>query len=149
MDVARGTRVTPGAPTAPARMLASFTAAAGDGVRGVAIRTGSMAVAAVLAALVHRAHDPGILCPLRRFTGVPCPLCGGTTVFMELGAAHPVRAVLANPFALAGALGLATAPLGIGHRWWAIESRARAALLGVVVVLSWLWQLARFGLLQW
>ncbi|MCO5986367.1 hypothetical protein NE235_09635 [Actinoallomurus spadix] len=68
---------------------------------------------------------------------------------MELGAAHPVRAVLANPFALAGALGLATAPLGIGHRWWAIESRARAALLGVVVVLSWLWQLARFGLLQW
>ncbi|MCO6009371.1 hypothetical protein NE236_30805 [Actinoallomurus purpureus] len=68
---------------------------------------------------------------------------------MELGAAHPVRAVLANPVALAGAVGLATAPLGLGRRWWAIEPRTRACLLGVVAALSWLWQLARFGLLQW
>ncbi|MFL6052371.1 MAG: DUF2752 domain-containing protein [Actinoallomurus sp.] len=149
MDVARGTRVAPGAPPAPARGVGRFIAAAGDGPRGVAIRTGSMAVAAVLAALVHRVHDPGVLCPIRALTGVPCPLCGGTTVFMELGAAHPVRAALANPFALAGAIGLATAPLGLGRRWWAIRPRTRSRILGAVVALSWLWQLARFGLLHW
>jgi hypothetical protein len=149
LDVARGTRVTPGAPTAPARMVDLLTSAAGDGVRGVAIRAGGMAVAAVLAAFVHHAHDPGILCPLRALTGVPCPLCGGTTVFMELGVAHPARAALANPFALAGAISVATAPLGLGRRWWAISPRTRAWMLGVVVALSWLWQLARFGLLQW
>jgi Protein of unknown function (DUF2752) len=149
LDVARGTRVAPSAPTAPARMVGRLTVAAGDGLRGVAIRTGGMAVAAVVAALVHRAHDPGILCPFRTLTGVPCPLCGGTTVFMELGAAHPVGAVVANPFALAGAIGLAMAPLGLGLRWRAVSPRTRAWLLGVVVALSWLWQLARFGLLQW
>src|SRR2546421_475521 len=114
-------------------MVGRLTSAAGDGVRGVAIRVGGMAVAAVLAAFVHRAHDPGILCPLRALTGVPCPLCGGTTVFMELGAAHPARAALANPFALAGAIGVATAPLGFGRRWWAISPRTRAWMLGVVV----------------
>jgi hypothetical protein len=68
---------------------------------------------------------------------------------MELGAAHPVRAALANPFALAGAIGLATAPLGLGRRWWAIRPRTRSWILGAVVALSWLWQLARFGLLHW
>ena len=106
-------------------------------------------VAAVLAALVHRVHDPGTLCPIRAVTGVPCPLCGGTTVFMDLGAAHPVKAAAANPFALVGAIGLATAPLGTGRMWWALSPRSRAWFLGVVIFLSWLWQLARFGLLRW
>lgn len=108
-----------------------------------------MAVAAVLAALVHRVHDPGTLCPIRTFTGVPCPMCGGTTVFMDLGAAHPVKAAAANPFALVGAIGLATAPLGTGRLWWAISPRTRAWFLGAVIASSWIWQLARFGLLRW
>ncbi len=67
---------------------------------------------------------------------------------MELGAAHPVKALAANPVVLAGAVGLATAPLGSGRRWWAVPSRTRAWILGVAVALSWLWQLARFGLLR-
>ncbi len=136
-------------PPAPARLVGRLLAAAGQGPAGVAIRAGGMAAAAVLAALVHRVHDPGILCPIRAVTGVPCPLCGGTTVFMELGAAHPVKAAAANPFALAGAIGLATAPLGTGRMWWAMSPRTRACFLGVVIILSWLWQLARFGLLRW
>jgi hypothetical protein len=67
---------------------------------------------------------------------------------MELGAAHPVQALAANPVVLAGAAGLATAPLGLGRRWWAMSPRTRGWILGVVVGLSWVWQLARFGLLR-
>lgn len=122
--------------------------AAGHGPRGVALRVGAMAVVAVVVAVVHRAHNPGILCPVRAITGVPCPLCGGTTVFMELGSANPAGAVQANPFALAGAIGLAAAPLGAGRRWWAMSPRTRAWIIGVALALSWLWQLARFGLLR-
>jgi hypothetical protein len=66
---------------------------------------------------------------------------------MELGAAHPARALAANPVVLAGAVGLAAAPLGSGRTWWAIAPRTRAWIIGGVVALSWLWQLARFGLL--
>lgn len=149
MGAVRGTGVTSGVSAGPARMADRLHTAAAHGPTGVAIRAGGMAVAGVVAALVHRVHDPGILCPIRALTGVPCPLCGGTTVFMELGAAHPVKALVANPFALAGAVGLATAPIGTGRMWWAISPRRRAWLLGAVLALSWLWQLARFGLLRW
>jgi hypothetical protein len=67
---------------------------------------------------------------------------------MELGAAHPARALAANPVVLLGAIGLASAPLGSGRKWWAIPPRTRAWILGVVVALSWVWQLARFGFLR-
>jgi hypothetical protein len=148
LDVARGPEVVPPAQGGMADILGRVFVAAGDGPLGVALRVGGMAIGAVLAALVHRVHDPGILCPVRALTGVPCPLCGGTTVFMELGAAHPAKALAANPVVLAGAVGLATAPLGSGRRWWAVEPRTRAWIMGVVVALSWVWQLARFGFLR-
>lgn len=148
MDVARGHGVASRARGRPAVALERVLAASAHGPLGVALRLGGMSVAAVLASLVHRVHDPGILCPVRALTGVPCPFCGGTTVFMELGAAHPARALAANPVVLAGAIGLATAPLGSGRRWWAINPRTRVWILGVVVGLSWVWQLARFGFLR-
>jgi hypothetical protein len=147
LDVARGAGVTPHARGGAGGAFGRVFAAAGDGPLGVALRVGGMAVGAVLAAVVHRIHDPGILCPVRALTGVPCPFCGGTTVFMELGAAHPARALAANPVVLAGAVALAAAPLGSGRTWWAIAPRTRAWIIGGVVALSWLWQLARFGLL--
>lgn len=118
------------------------------GLAGVALRTGAMAVVAVAAAWFHRVNDPGVLCPLRAFTGIPCPLCGGTTVFIELGSGRPVQALTANPVVLAGAVGLAVAPLGLGGRWWALAPRARTWLLGIALAGSELWQLARFGLLR-
>jgi hypothetical protein len=148
VEVARGRDGAPYARGGPAGVLGRAFVAAGHGPLGVVLRTGGMATAAVMAALVHRVHDPGILCPVRALTGVPCPLCGGTTVFMELGAAHPAKALAANPVVLAGAVGLAMAPLGSGRRWWAMGPRTRAWIIGIVVALSWVWQLARFGLLR-
>lgn len=123
-------------------------AAARRGPKGVALRVGAMAVAAVAAAWIHRANDPGVLCPMRALTGIPCPLCGGTTVFIELGSGRPAHAALANPVALAAAVGLATAPLGLGSRWWALQPRTRAWVLGLALVGSEIWQLARLGLLR-
>jgi hypothetical protein len=118
---------------------------AGRGPVGVALRVGAMALAATAAAWVHRHHDPGVLCPLRALTGIPCPVCGGTTVFIELGSGRPVQALLANPVVLVAGAGLATAPLGAGARWWALSSRHRAWLLATAFAMSWVWQLARFG----
>lgn len=148
MDVARGHGVASRARGRPAELFGRVIAATGDGPLGVVLRVGGMSAAAVFASFVHRVHDPGILCPVRALTGVPCPFCGGTTVFMELGAAHPVKALAANPVVLVGAIGLATAPLGSGRMWWAINPRSRAWIIGVVVGLSWVWQLARFGFLR-
>lgn len=118
------------------------------GPSGVALRVAAMATAAIGAALIHRVNDPGVLCPLRAITGIPCPLCGGTTVFIELGSGRPVQAVLANPVAFTGALALALAPLGAGRRWWALRPDVRAWVLGTALAGSELWQLVRLGLLR-
>ncbi|XRQ06992.1 DUF2752 domain-containing protein [Actinomadura welshii] len=112
------------------------------------LRVTAMAAAAVGASWFHRVNDPGVLCPLRALTGIPCPLCGGTTVFIELGAGRPAQAVLANPVALTGAIAMAFAPLGLGRRWWALQPKTRAWMLGTALLGSELWQLVRFGVLR-
>lgn len=102
------------------------------------------------AAWVHENHDPGALCPLRRLTGVPCPLCGSTTVFMEAGAGHWTAALSANPFTVVAFLVFLAAPIAMidpAQSWVALSMRRRNLLLGLVLGLSWLWQLHRFGFL--
>ncbi|MGI5165981.1 DUF2752 domain-containing protein [Spirillospora sp. CA-253888] len=128
-------------------MLGRTLDAARHGPVGVLLRIAAMAGAAVGAAWIHRVNDPGVLCPMRAITGVPCPLCGGTTVFIELGAGHPAQALLANPVAFAGAVGVALAPVA-RDRWTALRPRTRSWLIGAALVGSELWQLARLGLLR-
>ena len=67
-----------------------------------------------LAALLPRLpHHPGLPCPLRTLTGVPCPLCGMATS-VEAGVRFHLRSALAaNPFgivAIAVALALLARP---------------------------------------
>ena len=122
----------------PRRLLASFDRLALAGVCSVA------------AAWVHEHHDPGALCPLRRLTGVPCPMCGSTTVFMEAGAGHWTTALTANPFtvlAFFAFLAVPIAQIDPVASWARLPARRRNTLLAVVIVLSWLWQLHRFGFL--
>lgn len=118
--------------------------------RTSALRFGAVAAASVAAAWVHQNHDPGALCPLRRVTGVPCPFCGSTTVFMEAGAGHWGAALTANPVTVVAALVFLAAPL------LAVDpvetlSRLPSRLLwiggGLLLAGSWLWQLHRFGFL--
>lgn len=118
--------------------------------RTFALRFGAVAVASVAAAWVHQNHDPGALCPLRRVTGVPCPFCGSTTVFMEAGAGHWGAAITANPVTVVAALIFLAAPLLTFDPIAAIgRLPSRLLWVGGAVLLagSWLWQLHRFGFL--
>ncbi len=112
-----------------------------------ALRVATMTALAVGVAVAHGVRDPGVLCPIRTLTGIPCPFCGGTTVFIELGSGHPVRALAANPLVFFGAMVFAVAPLGLGARWQALAPRARAWMLGTAIAASGIWQLFRFGIL--
>jgi hypothetical protein len=118
-------------------------------VRVLARASGAGVLALALAEL-HATDDPGVLCPLRRLTGIPCPVCGSTTVFMDLGAGHLGAAVAANPVTVLVGLGLLLAPLGdgaVGGWWWRQPLRLRNTVIGVAAGLSWVWQLHRFGFL--
>ncbi len=117
------------------------------GWREVAARAALGSAVAAAAAALHAWHDPGVLCPLRRLTGVPCPVCGSTTVFTELGGGHPLAALAANPVTAVAAVALLCAPLGLGERWRALPSRRRTAVLITAAALSWLWQLHRYDFL--
>lgn len=120
------------------------------GLRASAERLALIALCSLGAAWVHEHHDPGTLCPLRRATGVPCPLCGSTTVFMQAGAAHWHSAWLANPFTAFGALLFLAAPVLQAdpvRSWARLPNAWRLWPLAGVVAASWLWQLHRFGFL--
>ncbi|MEV6208335.1 DUF2752 domain-containing protein [Kitasatospora sp. NPDC051914] len=111
----------------------------------VLLRGAGGAVAAVAVAQLHDAHDPGVLCLLRRFTGIPCPGCGSTTVFIEAGHGNWVAALAANPVTVAVAVGLLVAPLGPGRWWWQLTNSRRNALILAALAASWAWQLNRLG----
>ncbi len=115
------------------------------GALRVLLRGAGGALAAVAVAALHSAHDPGVLCPLRRFTGVPCPGCGSTTVFIEAGGGHWTASLLANPVTVVVALGLLVAPLGPGRWWWRLPNNRRNALIVSALAASWAWQLNRLG----
>ncbi|MFD0264874.1 DUF2752 domain-containing protein [Kitasatospora indigofera] len=110
------------------------------------LRGAAGAAAAVAAAGLHRAHDPGVLCPLRLITGVPCPVCGSTTVFIEAGQGHWAAALGANPVTVAAAVGLLFAPLGPGHRWSELPADRRNTLIAIALAAAWVWQLERLGI---
>jgi hypothetical protein len=103
---------------------------------------GSALLVALGAALPLLSHPPGLPCPLRTFTGVPCPLCGMTTGVEATLYGHPLQAASANP----------AAPLLVASAVYAIARRparvvAPAWLLVLLAACSWLFELYRFDLL--
>jgi hypothetical protein len=94
-------------------------------------------------------------CPLRTLTGIPCPLCGMTTAATALASGDPGAALAANPFVLvlagftlvmtvlmaARAVGWAPS----GAQWAASRRRQGYWVAAGLAVLSWAFQLHRFG----
>ena len=92
-------------------------------------------------ALAGSALELGVLCPLRRVTGVPCPLCGLTTGTWELAHGDVAGAVHAHPLAPAALafLALAWTPWGPA----AVSAvRRRPTALAVLLGLVWTARLA-------
>jgi hypothetical protein len=118
--------------------------------RLVALRLSVLTIAAVLLAHVRLSGRPSSLCLLRATTGVPCPLCGGTTAAVHVGRGDLSGALRASPLAVLGAPVVAALPLLkplLKPRLDRVHRRAGAALLIAALVVAEVWQLARFSLL--
>ena len=106
------------------------------------LRTSGAVMLGAAAVLPFLPGHPGIACPLRTLTGVPCPLCGMTTSVEDGVRLHLGDAVAANPGGLV-AIAVAVFLLVVRPR------RFRIPVLLPYVALSGLWlcELHRFSIL--
>jgi hypothetical protein len=106
------------------------------------LRGAGAAMLAAGAALPLLPGHPGFACPLRRLTGVPCPLCGMTTSVEDTLRLHVHAALAANPAGLLAVL-CAFVLLAVGSR----RLRIPAAVVPAALAAMWLFELHRFSFL--
>jgi len=70
-----------------------------SGLSSSAWRVAVGVVGAVTLAHLTIPGRPATLCPLRAFTGIPCPICGGTTAAVHIGHADFADALELKQFA--------------------------------------------------
>jgi hypothetical protein len=85
---------------------------------------------------------PGFSCPLRRLTGVPCPLCGMSTSVEQTVRLHVHAAFDANPAGIALVL-VAIGLIALRPRRLSVPS----FMLPLVLAAMWLFELHRFSIL--
>jgi Protein of unknown function (DUF2752) len=83
---------------------------------------------------------PGIVCPLRALTGVPCPLCGLTSSVVDSTHGDVAGALATNPAGLAAVV-LTVVLLMVRPRRIVVPWIVAAAGLTAM----WLFELQRFG----
>lgn len=135
-----------------ALMREAFTPESADGGAGFRFFSTVMAAGAVAAPLLS---GVGPLCPVRRFTGIPCPGCGMRGGVTAVAHGDVVAGLAANPLAVVLVLVVATAWLSLlvravrpgspGTGPWL--RRPPSWLLGVTLGASWIYQLVRYGVL--
>ena len=85
---------------------------------------------------------PGFSCPLRRLTGVPCPLCGMSTSVEQAVRLHLHAAFDANPAGIALVL-VAVGLVVLRPRRLSVPS----VMLPLVLAAMWLFELHRFSII--
>ena len=136
-----------GQATRATTLLYRFDATKSDG--GADLRTFGALMAAG-AVVVPFTPPVGVLCPLRRLTGIPCPLCGMTTGTLALSRGDIVGSVAANPFAIVLVTALVVSFLPVVYRagWfqraWRRVKPVAPMVPFAMMPLLWVWQLARF-----
>ncbi len=118
---------------------------------------GAGLIGSVYPMVVAHTGFQGLPCPLRTLTGVPCPFCGLTTATVALSHGQWATAAATSPLAylVAGlvavttpVLAARTAGLARPPRPWSEAARKRTRYVAsVVVALSWVFQLHRYGFL--
>jgi len=104
-------------------------------------RAGTLMLGAGAALAALPGHE-GVPCPLRTLTGIPCPLCGGTTSVEEAFRGHFGDSLAASPL---GLLAIVSAVLLIALR----PARVRVSPFLVLAVAAgaWLFELHRFSII--
>jgi hypothetical protein len=106
------------------------------------VRGAGAAMLAAAAVLPHLPGHPGLVCPLRTLTGVPCPLCGLTTSVEDTVSGHVGAAVSANPGGVLLVL-VAVVLLAVRPR----QIRLPSAAFVLLALAMWLFELHRFSYL--
>jgi hypothetical protein len=109
----------------------------------VAPRVAALAAVLVTLAAVH-IRRPATLCPVRALTGLPCPLCGGTTAAVRLGHADVRGAVVASPLAVGLLCALPIVRLISAPRWWRSKV-VRVSLIAATLAAAETWELLRLS----
>lgn len=106
--------------------------------RSCLLRLVLVLAAALAVAAVDLPGRPQTLCLLRAATGLPCPLCGGTTAVVAIGQGRPLAALAASPLVTLGAAVLLLAPAApAGLRGLFVRHRFRLVLTALVAGEAW------------